>query len=341
MQASLSLIRYLLAALLLWSLPLAAQDDTYIAADLVAEGRPEPGKTLAVALRFRPDAGWHGYWSNPGEAGLGMVLEWRLPEGWEAGEPQYPVPEVLTLFGIVNHSYESDYTVLVPIFVPEQAAVQNIAPITVDARWLACSDELCVPEQATLTLRIPASADAVRADFDAARAAIPPLIDRKARYAYTDTHLRLAIPLPEGLDLAAPHVFVETLDTVDYAGEQGFYRNGNTVIAAIPRGSLRSEPDALSGILAFGEGGEGVRFEAVPGEVPTGGSRLGGAMADTSLPLLLGAALLGGLILNLMPCVFPILSLKALTLARAGESEAQARSEGLAYTAGVMLACIA
>ena len=343
MQASLSLPRYLAALALLFAAllaaPLAAQDN-YIDADLVAEGAPVPGEALTVALRFRPQEGWHGYWSNPGGAGLGMELDWTLPEGWEVGEPQYPVPEIYELFGTINHAYERDYSVLIPIAIPAGTPSGRLPDVSLRAQYLACSDELCVPEEATLALRYPA-ADTVAAQFDEARGAIPPLLDTQARYAFTDAHLRLAIPLPEGVSLGDPHVFVETLDVVDYGGEQAFYRNGDTIVVEIPRGSLRAEPGGISGILAFGDTGEGVAFEAAPGDVPAGGTRIGGAMADAPLALLLGAALLGGLLLNLMPCVFPILSLKALTLARAGESEAQAKREGLAYTAGVILACIA
>ena len=341
----LRLLRALAALLLLAApVPVLAQafaQDNYIAADLVAETAPVPGEELTVALRFRPQEGWHGYWRNPGEAGLGMELTWQLPEGWEAGEPDYPVPQVLELFGIVNHAYKSDYTVLIPISVPEGAAVQDITPIRVNAFWLACSDELCVPEEAELTLRFPQPSEALRAEFDAARAAIPPQIDSQARFAFSDSALRIAIPLPLALELAEPHTFIAPIDTVDYAGEQRFYRNGDDIVVEIPRNGLRAEPDAIDGILAFGAPGQGIRFEAVPGDVPVAGEAIGGAMADSPLLVLLGGALLGGLLLNLMPCVFPILSLKALSLARAGESEAQARREGLAYTAGVVLACLA
>ncbi len=341
MQASLSLLRYLVVALALWAVPLAAQQDNRIAADLVAEHAPVPGENLTVALRFRPDEGWHGYWSNPGEAGLGMELEWRLPESWDAGEPQYPVPHVLTLFGIANHAYKEDYAVLVPITVPEGATVANILPITLDAQWLACSDRLCIPESATLTLRFPQDGIALREQFDEHRAAIPPRLDQQAGFALTDNRLRIAIPLPESVSLTAPHLFLETRDTIDYGAEQVFRRTGDLLVVEIERGGLMAEPEAISGILAFDDNGNGVRFEAVPGEVPAGGPRVGGAAVDTPLALLIGGALLGGLLLNLMPCVFPILSLKALTLVRAGESETQARREGLAYTAGVMMACIA
>ncbi|RPF72840.1 thiol:disulfide interchange protein [Aurantiacibacter spongiae] len=345
MQASVSsLFRFLSALLILIaagaaSAPAAAQN--HIEADLVAEHAPVPGETLTVALRFRPETGWHGYWANPGDAGEGMRLDWSLPGGWRAGEPDYPVPHALELIGLINHVYEDPYAVLIPLRVPADGSASPGAPVVLDAQWLACSDTLCVPERARLRLRYPQDTPELRDQFDQYRAAIPPLIDRQARFGFMRDALRLAIPLPAAVDLADPHVFVRQKDVVDYGGEQRFTRNGDTLIVDIPRARPRGEPAGLEGILALDDDGNGIRFAAVPGAVPAGGAPVGPPAADTPLLLLIGGALLGGLLLNLMPCVFPILSLKALTLARAGESEGQARREALAYTAGVVLACLA
>lgn len=361
----LPLFRYLLAMLAL-SLaavgPVAAQvapqvrGENNIAADLVAEGDPVPGETLTVALHFRPKEGWHGYWSNPGDAGLGMRLDWRLPAGWTAGEPQYPVPTRLVLAGLMNHVFKGDYAVLVPIMVPENANVANWMPITLAAEWLSCTDQICVPEGAELNLRVQQVGSGDN-PFDAWRAALPPMIDTQARFAVTGDALRIAIPLPASMAVIRPHLFVGqdriSADArVAYARPQAFYRTGDTLVAEVPLHELvlpeNSPPftplATVTGILAFGDEGEGIRFEAVPGAVPTGGERIAtGEQAGIATPLwmLVLAALAGGLLLNLMPCVFPILSLKAMTLARAGESEAQARRDGLAYTAGVVLACMA
>ena len=350
MQASsLSFLRYLLllfallgsAVSLFNPVEIRAQQDLYIDADLVAESSYRGGETLTVALRFRPTEGWHGYWANPGDAGVGMLLDWQLPEGWSAGDPQYPVPERLELLGLINHTYKDPYAVLVDIEVPADADVTNLAPITVDAQWLACSDRLCVPEWATLTLRFPQEGAELQSAFDAHRAAIPPMIDQQGSLQLTDDRLRIAIPLPQSLTLANPHVFIEQKDVIDYAALQTFYRNGDMLVAEIPRGGLRASVDDIAGILAFGDDGDGIRFTARPGDVPIGGTPVGNVAVDTPLAILLAAALAGGLLLNLMPCVFPILSLKALTLVRAAGDERQARVEGMAYTAGVVLACLA
>ena len=333
---------FLFAASVL-SAPAAAQTVNHLAAELIAEGPAEPGETLMLALQFRPEPGWHGYWSNPGDAGYGMRFDWGLPQGWMAGEPLYPVPQKLTISGLMNHVYEGEYAALVPVSVPRTAAPGTVAPVKLELNWLACTDEICVPEQATLTTRVKVGGEAPPdARFDTWRAALPPPLDREAHFALAEAMLRVAVPLPASLNVEDPHIFLDQEQLVDYAGPQKFSRKGNWLIAELPREGTASGAESISGILKLDEAGGGVTFDAVPGIVPSGGTELGSGERELApLLLLLGFALLGGLILNVLPCVFPILSLKALSLARAGASEAAARREGLGYTAGVMLACLA
>lgn len=310
-----------------------------IAARLVAEGPVRPGEPLTLAIAFDPQPGWHGYWANPGDAGYGMELAWQLPQGWAAGETQYPVPQRLVIGGLMNHVYEGPYAVLVDVAVPAQAAVANPAPIALDAQWLACTDKICVPERARLTLDLSQARPDAR--FDRWRAAIPALLDSAASYATNDKYLRVAIPLPAAMDLADPHLFVAQRDLVRYAAVQTFSRNGDLLIAEVPLAATAVRPDRVDGILSLGDG-DGVRFEAAPGPVPANGIPIKSDRAEAGpLWLLVLGALAGGLLLNVMPCVFPILSLKALSLARAGESDAKARHEGIAYTAGVLVATLA
>ncbi len=324
------------------AVPLRAQDNNLVAS-LHAEEPARAGQTLSLAIHVEPVSDeWHGYWSNPGDAGLGMQLSWELPEGWQAGEPLYPVPQTLRISGLMNHVYKGAYSVLVPVSVPAGFVSSGPVPIAVEGQWLACTDAICVPEQARMTALVQSDPKAFIADerFPLWRAAIAPPLDRKGQFEIAGNLLRLAIPIPEAMKLDAPHVFMRTERLVDYAAAQVFRRNGDILVAEIPlKGG--AQPESIEGILALG-GGNGIRFEALPGEVPSGGA-LGSGPDDATPPVwvLLIGALLGGLLLNVMPCVFPILSIKALSLARAGESQAQARREGIAYTAGVVLACVA
>ncbi|MFU7529416.1 protein-disulfide reductase DsbD family protein [Qipengyuania sp. ASV99] len=325
--------------------PAAAQDipasprygSANIAAELFAEGDLRAGETLWLALRFTPSSEeWHGYWSNPGDAGQGMQLVIPVPEGWTVGEPVYPVPERLLISGLMNHIYKGSYTVLVPVEVGASAGTFDMDALTVYAEYLACTDRICVPQDAILTAQ-PGG------DFARWRAEIAPLIDARARFEIAGDTMRIAVPLPVSVVLPQPHVFVANPQLADYAVPQTFRRSGDLLIAEIPLDQYGTgQADALAGILAFGDG-PGVRFVAGPGAVPAGGEIIAGPVGAVTPPLwtLILGALAGGLLLNIMPCVFPILSLKALSLARAGGSESQARSEGLAYTAGVVLACVA
>lgn len=314
--------------------PLIGSDN--IAVTLHAEGAPVEGKEWLLALHFVPKGPeWHGYWSNPGDAGAGMVLALDLPPDWEVGEPRYPVPKRLVVSGLMNHVYEGRYTVLVPV-TPGPSVKGFTGPVGGTVDYLACTDQICVPQFA----RLSASAGG---DFARWRAAAAPLLDARAAFAISGKTLRLAIPLPEGMGLSDPHVFVANKQLISYSAAQIFRRKGDVLVAEIPLDEFGTgKAESVSGILSFGDG-SGVRFAADLGTVPTGGEQVAGPKNTATPPwwtLVLGA-LFGGLLLNIMPCVFPILSLKAIALARAGESEAKARAEGLAYTAGVVLACIA
>lgn len=338
-----ALIAFLLQLLILLSAP-ARAGETNITATLLAEGPAMPGSTVALAIDMQPKPGWHGYWQNPGDAGQGMTLDWTLPPGAKVGALAYPVPSTLTIAGLMNHVYKTEYALLVPFTVPADAKPGQVLDLRAKAQWLACTDEICVPEQGELATRVtigqPGQPDA---RFDRWRAALPAPLGSPARFAFSAGKLRVAIPLPAAMQVTQPHLFLSTASVVDYAAPQAFFRQGDLLVAEVPVAKFEpTQPGAIEAVLRLNPQGDGVIVTAAPGDVPTGGEPLQDRAAATpSMVWLILAALAGGLLLNVMPCVFPILSLKALSLARAGESESQARAEGLAYTAGVVIACLA
>jgi DsbC/DsbD-like thiol-disulfide interchange protein/cytochrome c biogenesis protein CcdA len=300
--------------------------------ELVAEGPAPAGGEVELAIHMRTNPGWHGYWLNPGDAGLPMDVKWQLPAGYAVGPLRYPVPTRLTVAGIMNYVYETDYAVLVRLKVPAGSA--GTVPIRADARWLACTDKICVPEQGELALDLPVgSGSPQQAQFDEWRRALPRPLASQARFALSDDVLRVAIPLPQSIDVGTPYLFPAIDGPVDYAGKQYFRRAGDQLIAELPRRS--GEPRQFSGLLAYGKG-NGLEFHAVPGNVPAGGQSIGETGANAILWAVLGA-IAGGILLNLMPCVFPILALKALHLARGGGEERDARRDALGYAAGAII----
>jgi len=317
----------------------------HIAPQLVAEsGDPAPGGTVTLALVMRPEAGWHGYWVNPGDAGLGVDARWTVPTGASVGALRYPAPERLLVSGLMNHVFIGPYALLADFKVPASMKAGQALPVALDAHWLACTDKVCVPEQAKLRLDLVVGQGHIgpdkRARFDDYRAALPRPLGSEARYAVQGDRLSIAIPYPAAAPVETPWFYAATKDAVGYAEPQAARRVGDLLVietrAATPTGKIEGVVTVASGVA--------LSLAARPGSVPVGGTMIGqapGRVGALAFLLALGGALLGGLILNVMPCVFPILSLKAISLARAGGDEREARGEALAYTAGALLSCMA
>ncbi|MGH6633474.1 MAG: protein-disulfide reductase DsbD family protein, partial [Sphingopyxis sp.] len=208
----------------------------------------------------------------------------------------------------------------------------------------ACTDKVCVPEKAVISVALKAGDGKIarpeRARFDGWRALLPQPLDRHGTWEKRGDMVRFAIPLPASTAIDAPHLFVETQDVVDYAARQRFSRNGDHIIVETRVKGEKAGP--VSALLKLG-GGRGLSLTLEPGAVPAAGETIGGKAGGIDMDLFwtaLGGAILGGLILNLMPCVFPILSLKALSLARSGGDARSAKVEAIAYTAGAIVTAL-
>jgi thiol:disulfide interchange protein/DsbC/DsbD-like thiol-disulfide interchange protein len=316
---------------------------------------PAPGQTVTLAFVMEPKKGWHGYFENPGDAGFGMQLNWDLPKGVTAGKPRYPVPSTLIISGLMNYVYERPYAVLVDLQIAPQVAVGSKLPIKVRADWLACTDKICVPEGDDLTINLTAGQGKVaagsRAQFDAYRAALPVPLDQTAQYAVRGKILEIAFPFPADAKAEQPYFFALTNDVIDYSVPQSARRVGDVLIVTM---GLRegAKPDSIWGVLRYSKEqdttAQGLIVVATLGVVPSGGVAVTptqAAQSELSTPnsfgWILGCSVLGGLILNLMPCVFPILGLKAVSLAKMGGDAGAAKRDALAYSAGVILSVVA
>ena len=348
-EARTRLAQLFYALMTMWAaavaLPAAAQapGERHVAMRLVAESdTPAAGSTVTLAIAATPAKGWHAYWKNPGDAGIETQAAWTLPAGAKAGALTYPVPERLIVSGLANYVYERPFAMLVDLAVPAGVAAGTALPIRVKLDYLVCTVEICVPESQELatTLTVGDGAAANRAQFDAWRRALPRPLAEAATYQLADGRFRLSVPLPAGAALGEAYFFPARAGALDMAAAQTVARDGDRVVIETAAPSA-AEGGPLEGVLATGEGRGlsltarvGVVAGAAGGETaPVGAAGWGVALAAFA------GAVLGGLILNVMPCVFPILSLKALSLAKSGGEGA--RAEALAYTAGVVLVCLA
>ncbi|GAA0667665.1 protein-disulfide reductase DsbD domain-containing protein [Sphingomonas insulae] len=313
-----------------------ANGPPHLAMTLVPDSvAPRAGQTVTIALDTRPEKGWHGYWRNPGDAGFAPSLAWTLPKGATADpDLQWPVPSTLLIAGLMNYVYEAPYAPLATLHVPAGLAAGTRLPMRLAINYLVCTDTICVPEaqQLSLDLTIGDGAAAHATDFDRWRAAIPKPLDAAGTYQLKDGKLVLAIPLPAAAKVQDAAFFPYGPDMVAYAAPQAVTRDGDRLLiatAGAPKGRI-------AGVLRIGPDlGLSVHADAGTVAMPTDRSGWSAAL------LAFAGAVLGGLILNVMPCVFPILSLKALHLARGGEDERAARVDAIGYLVGAVLMCVA
>jgi DsbC/DsbD-like thiol-disulfide interchange protein/cytochrome c biogenesis protein CcdA len=332
-----SLVTLLMAALALLGVSPLRAEPNHIVATLVAESAtPAPGKSVMLAVAMQPEPGWHGYWSNPGEAGFEPSFGWTLPKGATTGPVVFPVPQPLVVGGLMNYVFEGPHALLVPLTVPQALAAGTKLPVSLKLDYLACTDQICVPQRAELStvLTVGDGTPDARLRFDGWRTKLPTPLGATARFERAGKLLRLAVPFPAGATLGEPHFFPATNGVIVDAAPQKFGREGDLLVIelAAPEGS--SLP--VSGVISTSEG-RGLTITAAAGAVPPLPSSETGFLA---ILIALGGAVIGGLILNVMPCVFPILSLKALSLAKAGGDERSARRDALGYTLGAVLVCV-
>ncbi len=335
------MVARLLALLaLVLAAPLAAQalvDNPNTRVELIAAA-PAADGSRTVGIVLTPKPGWHSYWSNPGEAGFAPKATWTLPPGAKAAALRFPVPGTLLVSGLMNYVYEQPATLVTTVSGPA-------GPIGLKLDYLVCTAEMCVPESATLHLPADAAPDPRLA---AAVAALPAPLPG-ARFAVAGGRFALAVPVPDPAGVTRATFFPAGDGAIDYASPQvvtvagADLRLETKAAAAIP-GARAAPPAAVAGVLRVERGDRiaGYAIAATPGPVPAAGQTA--ATAAGGLGLFASALLLavaGGIVLNVMPCVFPILSLKALSLAKGGATPAEARRDALAYAAGVIAVCVA
>ncbi len=295
-----------------------------------------PGQPFRLGLRFRLAPGWHIYWRNPGEAGTPPELTWTLPEGAQASGIVLPAPERLTEGPVTAYGYTGE--VLLPVTITPPPGDAPVAA-EVSASWLIC-EKICVPEEGTFRVLIPpgpATPSRQASLFAAADARTPRPSPFAARIA-PDGTLSLEGAQLSPATVAAAWFFPEARGAIDQNAAQAVRVEKGRVSLALKPGRQFRSGDTLRGVLVLRDPGGGetvLDIVAVPGPP---------AATAEAVPLAraLGLAFLGGLLLNLMPCVFPVLAMKALGIVRlSGRDLGEVRAQALSYTGGVVVSFVA
>ena len=330
-----------LVLLLLWLAPVGAGQvvTENVTARLLAERQQvAPGDSVQLALVFDIRPGWHTYWKNPGDSGEPPRIRWRLPEGVSVGPIRWPHPELIRIGPLANYGYSGRAVHLMDLAVPAGWEAGRALDLTAEVSWLVCKEH-CIPESGVFPLRLDTGARAGPEDpavapiFARARANLPQPLQTRALLRPDGAGLALDVDVRDlPGNPSRVWFFAGDWGLIEHAAEQPWsVRDGRLVLDLRP-GSMADQA-ATDGILVI-EGDAGISAYTLQ---PVRRDISASPSLDLGLPLALGFALLGGLILNLMPCVFPVLALKALSLTRGEDPDAKERLlQGLAYTAGVL-----
>jgi thiol:disulfide interchange protein DsbD len=316
------------------------------------------GDELLLGLHQRIIPHWHTYWVNPGDSGTATSIAWDLPKGAAASDIQWPAPGRIKLGPITNYGYENEVVLLSAIKVPADLKAGSTFPVRATVDWLVC-EETCIPQQVVLGLALPVVAPSVavgKSDplIEKTRADMPVKSPWPVRFEHTGKSLQLRIAAKE---LKSG----QFRDVWFYAAQWGKVSNGDPqpvsndsddLVIDLRPGEAPARPgEPLSGVLALTDANGTKRAfaieEKISGIAPAAEASLppsasaatstAGGIADIGFISALLLALAGGMILNLMPCVFPVLSIKALALLNHAEHEPRhARLHGLTYTGGVL-----
>lgn len=333
----------------------------------------KPGRPFWVAIKVNIQEGWHSYWKNPGDTGAATTIEWELPPGFTAGSTEWPFPQRFELNSIIGFGYEGDFWVLTPITPPQNLSADHPIEIAANINWLVCSDTNCLPgeSKAKLSLSVSPQEPKTRADqatsFADSRSKMAQR-QWKAEVERKESLIVLKLQAPSFTPYNKANFFPETKNLIDNQTEATWTKDETNpqqyVMSFKEKENKGKAISSLKGVLVVYSEGE-KKPEVVEINVPVSGKANEAiAMADEvekeeiplknpdsvativssdhafdgGVGLAIVLAFVGGLLLNLMPCVLPVVSFKILSFVKlSGQSRTITLKHGLAFSFGVIL----
>lgn len=314
---------------------------SHLKAELVSDHQDlRPGQRFKLALHFIPDEHWHTYWQNPGDSGLATSIDWTLPDGVEAGAIQWPAPMAISVPPLVNYGFEGPTILVSELSIPVDFKGSQLQ-IKAKVDWLVCK-EICIPADASFELNLPVTQTAVLATdylklFEKASQQQPKAVPLRGRYDVQNQQFSAAVPMPEDLKVSA--FFVAAAELVDHAAPQQIdWVDGELLLRQQQNTYFNQAPEQFDLVLNTAAGP--VLLQLQHESAPQQSAISLASFSLTDWLVMVALAAVGGLILNLMPCVFPVLSLKALSLVNGQQSAQHTKAEALWYSAGVVLSFV-
>ena len=334
LKLSFFLILLSTASFSLWSDSFFKASDSTI--EIISESKTmNAGDELLLGLQFKLSPGWHTYWKNPGDAGEGASVTWSLPEGIKASEILWPGPETIPVEPLMTFGYEDEITLLTNISASEAAVFPAILKAKIS--WYTCKD-ICVPQEANLELTIKGG-DKRDTSFTNQLSTIlldlPINLPSQHRVEALDDSYFLQMELKDDASINSAYFFPEEYGLVSYSKKQITEINNNSLSLQVPGSEVDLKLQKFAGVLLLNSQNSSQFFNV---SLDLGNEQKAEAFSLMDLVITIVFAFIGGLILNVMPCVFPILSIKILSFVEQSEgSRKKMIQHGLSFSAGVLI----
>jgi len=321
----------------------ASEASEPVSVQLVAEENAiQPGHPFWVGVELSMDKGWDTYWKNPGDAGFPTQVDWQLPKGFTAGPILWPFPEKFENESLVAFGYTDKVVLLTQITPPKNLPADQQIHLKAEVSWLACKDA-CVPGNASLDIALPVTDgqptlnETAKALFTNARKALPQQEGNVSIQTQAD-QIVLSMQSAQFADTDELLFIPDASDVVDYTAPQKIQKEGDQVTLNVKRAQADAKQDAVTGVLVVsGSGGVAKRAIQVDSQI-SNADVAKSSDAVSSVAVALGLAFLGGLILNVMPCVLPVIALKIFGFVKmAQENRRVIFQHGAVFSFGVLI----
>ncbi|MBD3225280.1 MAG: DUF255 domain-containing protein [Caldithrix sp.] len=345
-----------LMVMILWWTPQLAKaqfgGESHVKAELLSEVTSlQPGSDAWLAIRMVMDENWHTYWRNPGDSGLETTVEWTLPDGITAGAIQWPYPKRIEEPPLTTFGYKGEIYLLIRLRVSESVKTGQQVALKGTLSWLECA-EVCIPGETTIQTVLPVREEPAQTNeelaevFAQARSQMP-LQQSGWQFdaAYQGNTLKIMARAPEWFNgkIRDLTFFPYQKNVIKNTAAQELSRKDGILTLTVPLNETAAEkPDTLKGVLVSDSGWRGqdsekaVEFTALTGDELQAVGSTSHTLSSVWLAILF--AFLGGIILNLMPCVLPVLSIKIMGFVnQAHDENAKPWQHGIVFTLGVLL----
>jgi thiol:disulfide interchange protein len=301
----------------------------------------QPGGDTLIGLHFTLDKGWHVYWVNAGDSGEPPSVKWTLPAGITVGAMQFPAPRRLPLGPLMDFGYEDEVLFPMTLNATSSLKAPSTGQLAAHVSWLVCR-EVCIPGKADLAVPLQVAAQKGTADparqtlFDHFRSRLPQPLPSGSQAVFAATAGNFTLAL-KGQPAAGAEFFPLDQSQIKNAAPQPVRGvDGGLEISLTRDENFKAQLAQLNGVLVLGDG-TAYEIHAPSGALPAAGSGVGAA-GFVKLLRFASLAFLGGVILNLLPCVFPVLFIKGLSLVESSRHDrTHVRAHGLVYTAGILV----